>query len=666
MSGIRWATSRTDVLRALPADDRAQCPAPVRLRRVRAARPSSTRSAPASTRASPPRRNIERHARPSCGGWAWATTSGARSSTTDRLVLPVDAVDLPADLQQLVRRTRSAGPGRSASWSPSSRRGTRQPPERTVPGPSWPRPSAGDLLDGYRLAYLSESWSTGAPAWAPCSRTRRSPPTGAATRGNFPVYRRPLRQWMLRITAYADRLIGDLDRRRLAGIGQAHAAELDRDQPTERPSTSSPSAGRGRLIERVHHPPGHPVRRHLPGAGSRAPAGRRADCAAWPSRTPASWRYRAGAERCPRRRVAATGRGRPQSAGPRSGADHDRRYKTGVFTGAYAINPGHRRADAGVRRRLRADGLRDRARSWRCPPHDQRDLEFATGVRAAGHRAVRVLRTSGSAQHSTRPEPRPGNGRRRSPARVEYVQPGLPLAGLGQDAAIEATIGWLERRGTGTPGSPSPAAGLAVLPAALLGRAVPDRLRRDTGCRSRCPSACCRCSCPRSTDFPPATLDARRRRRPSRCRRWRARPSWVHRRRWTWATAPQAYRRETQHDAAVGRVVLVLPALPGPGQRRRASSTRRSSGTGWARSTRTRRRRPVRRRRRARGAAPAVRPLLAQGAVRPGPRLDRRSRSARLFNQGYIQADAYTDGRGHVRRPRPRSSSGDGGYRHRR
>jgi leucyl-tRNA synthetase len=33
---------------------------------------------------------------------------------------------------------------------------------------------------------------------------------GRSERGNFPVYRRPLKQWMLRITAYADRLIEDL------------------------------------------------------------------------------------------------------------------------------------------------------------------------------------------------------------------------------------------------------------------------------------------------------------------------------------------------------------------------------------------------------------------------------------------------------------------------
>ena len=34
---------------------------------------------------------------------------------------------------------------------------------------------------------------------------------GRSDRGNFPVYRRPLKQWMLRITAYADRLLADLD-----------------------------------------------------------------------------------------------------------------------------------------------------------------------------------------------------------------------------------------------------------------------------------------------------------------------------------------------------------------------------------------------------------------------------------------------------------------------
>ena len=51
---------------------------------------------------------------------------------------------------------------------------------------------------------------------------------GRSERGNFPVYRRPLKQWMLRITSYADRLLDDLDRARLVGFDQADATQLDR------------------------------------------------------------------------------------------------------------------------------------------------------------------------------------------------------------------------------------------------------------------------------------------------------------------------------------------------------------------------------------------------------------------------------------------------------
>ena len=35
--------------------------------------------------------------------------------------------------------------------------------------------------------------------------------SGRSDRGNFPVFKRNMRQWMMRITAYADRLIDDLD-----------------------------------------------------------------------------------------------------------------------------------------------------------------------------------------------------------------------------------------------------------------------------------------------------------------------------------------------------------------------------------------------------------------------------------------------------------------------
>ena len=34
---------------------------------------------------------------------------------------------------------------------------------------------------------------------------------GKTERGGFPVIRKPMRQWVLKITAYADRLIDDLE-----------------------------------------------------------------------------------------------------------------------------------------------------------------------------------------------------------------------------------------------------------------------------------------------------------------------------------------------------------------------------------------------------------------------------------------------------------------------
>ena len=85
---------------------------------------------------------------------------------------------------------------------------------------------------------------------------------------------------------------------------------------------------------------------------------------------------------------------------------------------------------------------------------------------------------------------------------------------------------------------------------------------------------------------------------------------------------PKRVHPRDQHDAAVGRLVLVRDALRGPDQRRDLRRPGERGVLDGARvRRRLRRRRPVRRRRRARGAAPAVRAVLAQGAVRPGPRL---------------------------------------------
>jgi leucyl-tRNA synthetase len=76
-----------------------------------------------------------------------------------------------------------------------------------------PSESPDDLrayIDDHRLAYVTE-----APVnWCPELGTvlaNEEVVDGKSEVGGFPVVRRPMRQWMLRITAYADRLIQELD-----------------------------------------------------------------------------------------------------------------------------------------------------------------------------------------------------------------------------------------------------------------------------------------------------------------------------------------------------------------------------------------------------------------------------------------------------------------------
>jgi len=67
------------------------------------------------------------------------------------------------------------------------------------------------LVDSYRLAYVAEAPVNWCPGLGTVLANEEVTAEGRSERGNFPVYRRPLKQWMLRITAYADRLLEGLD-----------------------------------------------------------------------------------------------------------------------------------------------------------------------------------------------------------------------------------------------------------------------------------------------------------------------------------------------------------------------------------------------------------------------------------------------------------------------
>lgn len=86
------------------------------------------------------------------------------------------------------------------------------------------------------LAYLAEVPVNWCPALGTVLANEEVTPEGLSERGNHPVYRRPMKQWMLRITAYAERLLNDLEEvdwpesikeMQRNWIGRSEGAEVD-------------------------------------------------------------------------------------------------------------------------------------------------------------------------------------------------------------------------------------------------------------------------------------------------------------------------------------------------------------------------------------------------------------------------------------------------------
>jgi leucyl-tRNA synthetase len=87
---------------------------------------------------------------------------------------------------------------------------------RTLPdGRSWAELDQREraaVLEQHRLAYVAEGPVNWCPGLGTVLAGEEVTSEGRSAIGNFPVFRRSMRQWMLRITAYADRLIDDLER----------------------------------------------------------------------------------------------------------------------------------------------------------------------------------------------------------------------------------------------------------------------------------------------------------------------------------------------------------------------------------------------------------------------------------------------------------------------
>ena len=274
------------------------------------------------------------------------------------------------------------------------------------------------------------------------------------------------------------------------------------------------------------------------------------------------------------------------------------------------------------------------------PAHDQRDFEFAA-VRSTCRSSARVA-AAPPAVGRAEAYVGDGSGDRNSELRSTGSASPTPSA---RSSTGSSSDGAGERHGH------LQAARLAVQPPALLGRAVPDRLRRRRPARSRCPTSMLPVELPEIDDFEPAhrpTDDELAMPEPPL-----GRADGVGRRRAaTWATGRSATgARRTRCRSGPARAGTTCATSTRPTRTR--SSTPRSSSTGWARSATATRAAST-----STSAASSTRCCTCSTRA-SGTRCCSTSATCRrcepfqrLFNQGYILAAAYTDERGHLRRGR--------------
>ena len=294
------------------------------------------------------------------------------------------------------------------------------------------------ILDAQRLAYTSEAPVNWCPGLGTVLSNEEVTNEGRSERGNFPVFKRHLRQWMLRITAYADRLADDLDRvhwpekvkiMQRNWIGRSHgalvtfpvaAADVD-DAParvgidvfTTRPDTLF---GATFMVLAPEHPL---VDELVPGGG-------------WPEGTKEGW---TGGAATPAEAVAAYRRAAARmSEIERQSEGKD---KTGVFTGGWAVNPvtGTRIAVFVADYVLMGYGT---GAIMAVPGQDERDWEFATAF------DLPIIRTVQPAEGHDLDTAYTGEG----PA-INSSNADLSLDGLGVVEAKARITAYLEESGLG-------------------------------------------------------------------------------------------------------------------------------------------------------------------------------------------------------------------------
>src|SRR5438105_1296409 len=308
--------------------------------------------------------------------------------------------------------------------------------------------------DSKRLAYVSEM-----PVWW-CEQlgtvlANEEVVEGKSEVGGYPVVRKPMRQWMLRITAYAERLLNDLDtidwshslkEMQRNWIGRSEGAEVEFRIPnsefrisvfTTRPDTLFGAtymvlAPEHSLIDQLRKKNVIPTE--------------------WPDGTPKEWTH--GAENPNNAIESCRWTSNIKSDLERTELSKE---KTGVFTGAFAINPvNQEKIPIWIADYVLANY--GTGAIMAVPAHDERDFEFATKF---GLEIVEVVSPGdgpGARPSRTAAAKSAAGQETRAPLKAAFVDEGvnvnsanaeISLDGLPTPEAKKKITDWLESKGLG-------------------------------------------------------------------------------------------------------------------------------------------------------------------------------------------------------------------------
>ena len=304
--------------------------------------------------------------------------------------------------------------------------GTRATPD----GRAWAElsvPEQRAVLDSHRLAYLSEAPVNWCPGLGTVLANEEVTAEGRSEVGNFPVFKRNLRQWMMRITSYADRLLDDLDRldwpepiklmqRNWIGRSAGALVRFATDHGDLEVFTTRPDTLFGATFMVVA--PEHPLVDVLT-----------AD--AWPDQTRPAW---TGGAATPAAAIDAYRAAAALKTEVERQTEH--RDKTGVFTGSFATNPVNGQPIPVFVADYVLMGYGTGA-IMAVPGQDERDWEFAERFE------LPIVRTVAP------PDGFDGEAYTGDGPAINSANDDISLDGMEVAEAKAAIIAWLQSQGTG-------------------------------------------------------------------------------------------------------------------------------------------------------------------------------------------------------------------------